>query len=185
MKLIVGLGNPGGEYKNTRHNTGFLVLEKLKTEITNSKSQITNFQTEKKHRAETFKLGSLILAKPTTFMNESGIAVSSLYKFYKISNSDLYVIHDDLDIKLGEYKIQLGKGPKIHNGLLSIYEKLGTNTFWHVRVGIENREMNGTSKISGEAFVLQDFSETEKSLINDVIDKAVSEMLGLLSIKTQ
>src|SRR3989344_6634814 len=122
MKLIIGLGNPGEKYANTRHNVGWLVLDNLKRAISESKFLIshakrdpalqgnqiqnTDFKIEKKFNAEILRIGDVLLAKPQTFMNESGMAVASLYTFYKIQNTDLYVIHDDLDIALGEYKIQ-------------------------------------------------------------------------------
>src|SRR6185369_4075580 len=117
MRLFVGLGNPGKKYEKTRHNVGWLVLDSL--QIPNTK-----FEVQKQFNAEVLKIGETILAKPQTFMNDSGVAVSAIVNFYKIEPDNIYVIHDDLDIKLGEYKIQKGKGPKQHNGILSIEEKL-------------------------------------------------------------
>src|SRR4030042_2590907 len=114
MKLVVGLGNPGEKYKNTRHNVGFSVLDKLQTEISKSEflnsKQIpnSNFQLNSKFQSLVTIYQSLILAKPQTFMNSSGIAVAKLATFYKIQANNIWVIHDDLDIKLGEYKIQKG-----------------------------------------------------------------------------
>lgn len=218
MKLIVGLGNLGKRYENTRHNVGFLVLEELKNKIQISnipegervpygagKYQNDNFKfkNEKRFKAEVLKMGDVILAKPQTFMNNSGVAVSLLYTLYKIHNTDLFIIHDDLDIKLGEYKIQFGKGPKIHNGLLSIYEKLGTRDFWHVRVGIENRNLINTNehqlpisklktsvkntkfqlkkRIPGEEYVLQKYTEEEKSVLGKTINEVVAEIINLVN----
>ena len=100
-------------------------------------------------------------------MNESGGVVKHVVKKHNVANDNLYVVHDDLDIKLGEYKIQLGKGPKDHNGLLDIYEKLGTKDFWHVRVGVENRD--GEHRIPGEKYVLSDFTKNEKETLEGVI----------------
>src|SRR4030042_5866208 len=114
MQLIVGLGNPGDKYKNTRHNVGWLVLDKLKQAISKSKflnsNQIPNtkFQLENKFRSEILRMGDVMLVKPQTFMNESGEAVSKIANFYKISSYDIYIIHDDLDLRLGEYKIKKG-----------------------------------------------------------------------------
>ena len=179
MKLIVGLGNPGEKYSESRHNTGFVVLDKLAQEL-----GIKNYELSKKFQSLITKNPSLIFAKPQTFMNDSGIAVSSLAAFYKLPATDIFVIHDDLDIKLGEYKIQKGKGPREHNGLLSIYEKLGHKDFWHVRVGIDNREVSNVSKVSqvpnvmsGQDYVLQKFSEEERKVLNATSKKVVGELL--------
>lgn len=139
MRLIVGLGNPGEKYKNNRHNVGHMVIDALK-------------ETKK-------ELKNTVVAKSNTFMNSSGSFISQMMQKYNISVDDLWVIHDDLDIKLGEYKIQKGKGPKIHNGLNNIYEKIGTIDFWHVRVGVDNRSPENRTK--GEDYVLEDFGDVE------------------------
>lgn len=204
MRLIVGLGNLGEKYENTRHNVGFQVADRLVIKISNSKFPIPNFQFEKKFKAETVRMGDVVVVKPQTFMNESGTAVASLCKFFKIHNSDLFVVHDDLDLKLGEYKIQMGVGPKLHNGIASIEEKLRTlrqgsgqaKDFWRVRIGVDNREIISTNnpisnntnfqskkRISGEAYVLQDFSENEKNILDNVLEKVTSEILGTLKVK--
>jgi PTH1 family peptidyl-tRNA hydrolase len=145
MKLIIGLGNSGTEYLNTRHNVGFLVVDELK-----------------KHKSS-----NLQIYKSTNFMNESGSFVLSLYTKYNIQNTDLYIIHDDLDIKLGEYKIQFGRGPKDHNGILDIEDKLGTKDFWRVRVGVDNRPQD--NKPMGLEYVLQNFSDEERTILDRVI----------------
>jgi peptidyl-tRNA hydrolase, PTH1 family len=173
MKLIVGLGNPGKKYERTRHNVGFMVIDALKNSKTlklqNSKqTQNQKFKFEKRFNAEILKVGEIILAKPQTFMNDSGDAVSAIVNFYKIDSTDLYIIHDDLDIKLGEYKIQKGKGPKQHNGILSVEEKLGRSDFWRIRVGIENREAE--NRISGEVYTLQDFTIDESNILSKVLE---------------
>src|SRR3989338_3962417 len=158
MKVIVGLGNPGQEYENTRHSVCFVVLDKLGT----------GFRYEKKFNSEVAKTDSILLIKPQTFMNNSGEAVQKIVNFYKIDLQDLYVIHDDLDIRLGEYKIQFGKGPKVHNGVSSIEQALGTKDFWRVRIGIDNKD------------VLGKFLPEEKGIIEGVIDEinaAVAERL--------
>ena len=142
MKLIVGLGNPGEKYKNNRHNVGFMVVDELAK----------------------YNLPDVVLFKPQKFMNRSGVEVKNL----QVRNlQDLYVVHDDLDIELGKYKISLGKGPKVHNGLRSIYEQLGTKDFWHVRIGIDNRaatDFRGT----GEDYVLENFRPKEREIIKNI-----------------
>ena len=182
MKLIIGIGNPGEKYKGNRHNVGWLVLDELKQEISKSEFLISNqtlnpnFQFQKKFQSEIVKLGNLILAKPQTMMNSSGKAVRKLVDHYKIKMPNLWVIHDDLDLRLGNYKIQKGKGPREHKGLLSIYEALRTKDFWHVRVGVDNRDKD--SRTAGEAYVLQDFLPEEQKIVNEVIKKIVD---GLIS----
>lgn len=157
MKLMIGLGNPGNAYVNTRHNVGFLVAESLQG------SKLPK---------------DIVLKKSDTFMNESGSFVKKLTDIYHLSPSDLYIIHDDLDIKLGEYKVQFGKGPKDHNGILDIEDKLGTKDFWRVRVGVDNRPLD--NKPMGEEYVLQNFSDEERKILDLTIRKIVNELSGSL-----
>jgi len=153
MKLIVGLGNPGEKYKNNRHNIGYLVVEAL------SKRRLPD---------------SVVVKKTNIFMNESGKSVRKLVEQYRLNPTDLWVIHDDLDIALGSYKLQKGKGPKLHNGVNSIERELGTDEFWRVRVGVDNR---GTyERTSGEEYVLQDFSDEERELLEPVINKICKKL---------
>lgn len=159
MKLIVGLGNPGEKYKNNRHNVGQLVIDEIKKN----------------------KNLELKAVKSDKFMNDSGSFIKRLISQYpNISISSLYVIHDDLDIKLGEYKIQFGKGPKDHNGLKSIDKELGTDQYWHIRVGVDNRDIENRSK--GEDYVLQDFTEEEKAILkvtfNEIIKKLTTSLFS-------
>lgn len=159
MKLVVGLGNPGSKYKNNRHNVGYLVADELKSQISKLKTTTHNLK----------------VVRTNTFVNESGKFVKHLISQYpNIPISNLYVVHDDLDIPLGSYKIQFGKGPKDHKGLNSIYHELGTEDFWHVRVGVDNR--NPRNRIEGEEYVLQDFTTEEKVIVNSVIDKLIKNL---------
>jgi len=111
-------------------------------------------------------------------MNESGSFVKSLYTKYNIQNTDLYIIHDDLDIRLGEYKIQFGRGPKDHNGLISVDEALGTDQYWHVRIGVDNRPLD--NRPMGEEYVLQNFTDEEIEILTPVIKKVCKELDSLL-----
>lgn len=175
QKLIVGIGNPGERYEKTRHNVGFMIADVLASKI-----QIPNFKLQNKFQSLITNNQELILAKPQTFMNESGIGVAKLINFYHIAPSSLYVIHDDLDIKLGDYKIQFGKGPKQHNGVSSIEEELGVKEFWRVRVGIENR-LEKSDPIKGEDYVLQPFDDVELIKLNRVIDSIVDSLVSVLN----
>ncbi len=146
MKLIIGLGNPGEKHKNNRHNAGYMFVDELKK---------INFPQ------------NIVAVKSGSFMNDSGVFVSKYLKSHPLPPKDLYVVHDDLDIPLGSYKITFAKGPKNHNGLNSIYDKLGTHDFWHVRVGVDNRDPE--NRETGEEYVLGDFSDEEKTRVNKVL----------------
>jgi PTH1 family peptidyl-tRNA hydrolase len=111
-------------------------------------------------------------------MNESGLAVSKI-AFYEINLSDIYIIHDDLDIKLGEYKIQKGIGPQLHYGISSIENRLGKKDFWRIRIGVDNRDLE--NRIPGEEYVLQDFNSQEKKTIDQTVDKIITELNDLIS----
>ncbi len=185
MKLFVGLGNPGSKYRKTRHNVGWMVLDALEAKIFNFQFSIfnqvpnSNFQLQKQFDAEILKVDNVILAKPQTFMNESGKAVKKLVDFYKIDGEDFYIIHDDLDIRLGEYKIQKGKGPKVHGGINSIERELGREDFWRVRVGVDNRDSE--NRIPGEEYVLMEFTNEERDLLRDTIRSVLDELTTQIS----
>jgi PTH1 family peptidyl-tRNA hydrolase len=156
VKLIVGLGNPGSAYVNTRHNAGFLVADA--------------FRGQKPSK-------DTVIKKSDAFMNESGSFVKKLIDNYHLKPENLYVVHDDLDIKLGEYKIQLGRGPKDHNGILDIEDKLGTNDFWRIRIGVDNRPLD--NKPMGEEYVLQNFTDEEREILDKVIKEVCKKLATL------
>jgi PTH1 family peptidyl-tRNA hydrolase len=163
MKLIIGLGNPGEKYQMTRHNAGLMLLDDV---VKNSQ----DFKTNKRFQCQILKRGRLVFIRPRVYMNNSGLMVGRLVNHFKANLADLWIFHDDLDLKLGDYKIQKAKGPKDHKGLISIESVLGKKGFWRVRIGIDNRKLD--SKISGEKYVLQNFSTEElqilKSLFQDI-----------------
>ncbi len=174
MILLIGLGNPGKDYENNRHNVGFLFLDSVLTKADNK-----GWRMENKFEAELSEVElngkKVVLVKPQTFMNDSGCAVKKVKDFYKINTDEIFVVHDDLDIRLGEYKIQKGKGPKLHNGIESIEEKLGTKEFTRIRIGVDNR--NPENRMPGEAYVLQNFTHDEMNDLNSVFQKAYQEFL--------
>jgi PTH1 family peptidyl-tRNA hydrolase len=110
-------------------------------------------------------------------MNESGVFVKKLVDQYKLEPSNLYIAHDDLDIPLGAYKIQLGVGPKVHNGVNSVEEELGTKDFWRVRIGVDNRKPD--DRTSGEEYVLQDFTAEERKALDGVIQEICKKLVTL------
>lgn len=133
MKLIVGLGNPGGQYESTRHNIGFMVVEKLAHELTMG---TVSWKEDEKHKALLYKKGDILFAKPLTFMNNSGIAVQSIMNFYNLSVSDLWVVHDDIDLPLGKIRIRESGGTGGHHGIASIMAAVKTDKFVRFRLGI-------------------------------------------------
>ncbi len=159
MKLIVGLGNPGEKYKNNRHNIGYLFIDWL--------------------TANAGWPESVVFRKSEEFMNDSGETVAKLRDFYKVSPRDIFVVHDDLDIRVGEYKIQMGVGPKVHYGLLSVERMLKTKDFWRVRVGVDGRSQ--TNRAPGEDYVLEDFTleemKTVESLFSRIWDEVKIKMI--------
>ena len=166
MKLIIGLGNPDEEYKKTRHNAGFLAVDALVLilQATNYKLQ-ANFNTEVSNGI--IDNEKIILAKPQTFMNNSGQAVKAIIDYYKIKPEDIVVIHDDLDIPLGEYKISKNKNSGGHKGVQSIIDYLGTKDFTRIRIGI----MTENKKTPTEKFVLERFSGDEMGIVEGVIEE--------------
>lgn len=166
---VVGLGNPGKKYSNTRHNAGFILVDKLAQALSVSWKFNPGLQAEIAVDAER----GIILMKPQTFMNKSGEAVRGLVK-YGGQYQALYVLYDDLDVPIGTYKIQYDKGPKIHNGINSIRSALGEALFWHVRLGTDGR--NGDKTMPGEEYVLQPFTAEEKPLFEQMITKVAEEL---------
>ncbi|MBL7078049.1 aminoacyl-tRNA hydrolase [Candidatus Shapirobacteria bacterium] len=155
--LIVGLGNPEDKYQNTRHNAGMMFMDFLadKWELKwKKRKDLLCFVAQK---------DGLFLAKPLTFMNESGKAVAKLVEKLKIEFKDLYLAHDELDLKLGEWKLTFGKSSPLHKGVLSVEQYLKTKEFWRLRIGVDNRDSQG--RIEGEKYVLQDFPASEKAIL--------------------
>lgn len=157
-KLIIGLGNPGQNYINTRHNVGYKVTDEL----------------QKQKLPKGF-----VVKKTDVFMNNSGSFVKKFVDTYKLDLADVYIIHDDLDILLGNYKIQLGRGPKDHNGLASIDAELGSNEYWHVRVGVDRRDP--LNRVIGEEYVLQNFTDEESQILDKTIKEVVKRLASSLN----
>ena len=172
--LLVGLGNPGREYKDNRHNLGFMVVDRLVVRLNargmrvQSKAIVINTTAD----------GSrVILAKPQTFMNVSGASVQGLLHFYKIPLENLLVMYDELDLPFGTLRIRPGGGPGGHNGLTSVIERLGTEDFPRLRVGIGRPP----GRMDPAAFVLQDFSRGDQILLSEVLDRASEAALAFVS----
>jgi len=179
MKIIIGLGNPDKEHMLTRHNAGFLALDFLQNEL-----HCPAFLEEKKFfcaLTETL-VGTekILLVKPETFMNDSGKAVRAILDFYKLSERDIIVLHDDLDIAPGTYKITTSSRAAGHNGVSDIIEKLGTQDFVRIRIGIGRpTEVNGIC-IPSHDFVLQKFKKEEFENLLALFPKIKEEVLAFI-----
>jgi PTH1 family peptidyl-tRNA hydrolase len=176
MKLIVGLGNPGSEYAKTRHNAGFMFVDY----VYDHNEVIKSWKFDKYSNSELavviFQNEETILVKPQTFMNKSGHSVVKLAITYKIQPTDCFIAHDDLDFKLGDFKISLGKGPKLHNGITSIEELWKTKNFWRIRIGVDNRN----EPIPGDTYVLRSFDVEELSSLYSVFQEILNIHLSKL-----
>jgi peptidyl-tRNA hydrolase, PTH1 family len=176
MKLIVGLGNVGNEYENNRHNVGFRFVEKILVK----KMGGVLWERNSKLDGSICKFKELIFVKPTTLMNLSGKCVSSVRNFYRVDINDIYVVHDDLDMSLGNWKIQEGVGPKVHNGISSITELLGDDGYWRVRLGIDGRD--NERREPGRDYVLTDFESSEVEKVESMIKEAGETLWEMLTI---
>lgn len=172
MKIIIGLGNPGRDYANTRHNVGFLALDKLADRLNMdfNKAKFSSLVAEGQYRGE-----KLLLVKPTTFMNLSGNAVQQILSFYKEDASQILVIYDDIDLEVGMLRIRKNGGPGTHNGMRDIIRKIGSQDFPRIRLGI-GQDPN----IPLASFVLSRFSSEEEDLMEDVIDEAARAAEAIL-----
>ena len=159
MKLIVGLGNPGKKYENTRHNIGFFILDSYLKEV-NWKDDKNAFIYKTKIFNE-----DVIFIKPTTFMNLSGVAVSYYKNFYKISLNDILIIHDDMDLEIGSIRLKKDSSSGGHNGIKSIIKELKTDGFARLKIGIGKNKKMATDK-----YVLSEFSSNDLKIIKDNFD---------------
>lgn len=166
MKLIVGLGNPGEKYDNTRHNIGFMLIDKY----------LGSVKYKEKFNGLFYELNEnekIIFLKPQTFMNNSGECVSKFVKYYDIKMSDILVIQDDLDIDIGKYRFKINSSSGGHNGIKSIINYLGSNNFFRLKIGISNKNKDDVID-----YVLGKFSKSELSFINfDLLNDAINDFI--------
>lgn len=179
MKFIIGLGNPGSEYQRNRHNVGFMLVDLLAESLDSG----VVWQKNNKLKAEIAKVGSIVLIKPQNYMNNSGQVARQVIGFYEknLSLSDIIVIHDDLDIAFGEYKIQQGKGPKAHNGLIDLDKHLGGSDYWHIRIGVDNRG-GERSGMSGADYVLANFTNEELAKLEQINQSLINQLKDLIEM---
>lgn len=182
MVFFIGLGNPGDKYAHSRHNMGWRVVESL------AQSRSADFSFQKSLEAEVCVLPEAILVKPHTFMNLSGNAVRAVLKKYdyaalgKKDFHNVFLIYDDLDFAVGKYRLVFGSGPKVHNGVNNVKEVLGTDQFWHVRVGVDGRA--GDRSMDPQDYVLSGFTAEEQELIEKVNGSLTDMLLEKMSAST-
>lgn len=181
MKLIAGLGNPDDKFTYTRHNIGYMVVERLAKELLPVEKSEKGWEGNKKFTAEICRIDdSLILIKPHTYMNRSGISVAALAHYYKIEVPDIWIIHDDIDLPLGKIRVRRGGSSGGHNGVESIIQNLPSAEFIRFRLGIGRGKLD-TKKTSDinlsrqgiEKFVLSPFKDHEGGDAKKMIKNAV------------
>jgi len=160
MNIIVGLGNPGPQYRDSRHNIGFMVVDHLAREIGGS---TLIWSMDPKHNALIAKTADILLVKPQTFMNSSGESVSALVSYYKLKPESVWVVHDDIDLPLGKIRIRQKGGSAGHNGVESIMKLLGSDAFVRFRLGV------GRGKESVIQFVLSRFNRHEAGSLKHLV----------------
>lgn len=173
MKVIIGLGNVGLQYENTRHNTGFMVVNNLA-----ARKNIFFQHFKQDCLGSSFSLNDekIFLIKPTTFMNESGIAVKKIVNYYNLNLEDIVVVHDDMDLSLGRIKLKTHGSSGGHNGIKSITEKLGTGEYKRIRVGIGHPKNRSTVN-----YVLGKFTDDEMDILNVAIENSLSVILNWIN----
>ena len=180
MKLIVGLGNPGGQYEKTRHNIGFMAADVLRERL-----KLGDFRNESKFKAEIargeFNREKIIIIRPQTFMNLSGEAVLLVKQFYKVSNEDIWLVYDDVDLPLGVLRIRNEGSPGHHNGMKSVLQTLATESVTRFRLGVESRGVVAPSQQDISSFVLEPFRNEELSQVNELVSMFVEATV--LSLK--
>ncbi len=168
--LIIGLGNPGREYRETRHNVGFMLLDRLTVKL---KTRFTRMQSKALVASSNYQERKIILAKPQTFMNLSGQSVQGLMHFYKLPLENLLIAHDDLDLPIGSIRIRPDGSSAGQKGMMSTIERLGTDEFPRLRLGIGRPP----GQMEAPDYVLQDFSNADLILISETLDRAVEAAL--------
>jgi len=168
--LIVGLGNPGREYRETRHNVGFMLLDRLTVKLN---ARFTRLQSMALVASANYQERKIILAKPQTFMNLSGQSVQGLMHFYKLPLENLLIAHDDLDLPVGTIRIRPDGGSAGQKGMMSSIERLGTDEFPRLRLGIGRP----TGHMEAPDYVLQDFSKADLTIISETLDRAMGAVL--------
>jgi PTH1 family peptidyl-tRNA hydrolase len=172
--LIVGLGNPGREYKDNRHNVGFMLIDRLSIRLN---ARMSRVQAKALVGSVNYEGNKIILAKPQTYMNLSGQSIQGLAKFYKLPLENMIVAHDDLDIPFGTIRIRPGGGPGGQKGVASTIERLGSKEFRRLRIGIGRPP----GRMDPAAYVLQDFPKGDQILLSEILDRAADAVMAFIA----
>lgn len=175
MKLIVGLGNPGTKYENTRHNIGFMVEDSM------AKSEGLSWRVSRDLLCYWAKNSEYLLVKPTTFMNKSGEAVRSIAQFYKIDPASILVIHDDVDLPFGKIRISFDSMSAGHNGVQSVIKSLAGPDFARLRIGVSHPRESEKPKKDPADYVLEKFTTSEEKKLPEVLSHAHEAIRSYLS----
>ena len=167
IRLVAGLGTPGREYSNTRHNAGFWFVDQLAERLN------ATFSAEPKFGGDVAKAGALRLVKPMTFMNLSGRALAGLARFFAIGPAEILVVHDELDLLPGKAKMKFGGGHAGHNGLRDIQAQLGSPDFWRLRIGIGHPRDSELSQQDVVDYVLKPPRVEERAAIDEAMRRAL------------
>lgn len=170
IRLIVGLGNPGDKYLHTRHNAGFLFVDYLTHFFLKSKNLNPEIETNKSYKLYKFQEIDLYCLKPMLMMNRSGEALMDFIKYKDFALDEILLVHDDLDIEFGKYKLQLKKSPKLHNGVTSVERQLSGKDFYRLRIGVENRK---GIIIPGMSYVMKNYTPEELDQLENVFDNVI------------
>ena len=168
IRLVAGLGNPGREYSNTRHNAGFWFADELAARLA------VTFGAESRFAGEIAKAGEVRIVKPTTYMNLSGRAVGALARFFAVAPGEILVVHDELDLKPGEAKMKFGGGHAGHNGLRDVQAQLGSPDFWRLRIGIGHPRDSELTQQEVVDYVLKPPRVDERAAIDDALSRALT-----------
>lgn len=178
MWAVVGLGNPGKKYETTRHNVGFILIDRLsekwKVKLRKSRYSAKTGLVKKEQ-------GAFLLVKPWTYMNRSGVAVKALIDKTRLKLSHLVTVYDDLDIPLGEIRVRKKGGPGTHNGMISIVREIESTQFPRIRIGIGPLPLD----VEATSFVLSEFSEDEKKALEHSLDKAERALDMILTLEIE
>ncbi len=172
--LIIGLGNPGREYRQNRHNIGFMLIDRLAVRLN---ARMTRLQSKALVASTRYGDAKIILAKPQTFMNLSGQAVQGLTRFYKLPLENLIVAHDDLDLPFGSIRLRPGGGAGGQKGIKSTIQRLGTNDFPRLRLGIGRPP----GRMDPAAYVLQDFAKKDEQILSETLDRAADAIFAFIN----